>query len=179
MTRIAVRTAVLAGITTPLLFLAPALASAETTFAVTANNTDRTVTVTPTEDENGLKECEFKLRNAADKTVEEKKVKYVKDGIAVGALTFAPVAYGEYTVKIECEPVVGKSKIKLTTASVSIVEAPVTTPPVTTPPVTTPPVTTPPVTTPPVTPGNPGTGSADIGNFFKSIFGKVTQLSQS
>lgn len=156
----AIRTAALAGLTVPLLLLAPALASADPVVTVTANP-DLTITVSPVADENGLKECEFKIKNAADKTVDEKKIKYVKEGIDVGPLSFGPLAVGDYVVKSECETIPGK-KFK-TNIPVSVAEVPIVDP-----------GTTEPGATEPGTP-NPSTGSADLGSFFESIFGKLSQ----
>ncbi|MGW6659514.1 hypothetical protein [Rhodococcus sp. NPDC055024] len=155
MKSISIRTAAIAGLTVPLFLLTPVLASADPAITVIANP-DLTITVNPTADENSLKECEFKVKNAADKTVDEKKIKYIKEGVDVGPISFGPLAVGDYVVKSECETIPGK-KFK-TNIPVSVVEAPIVDP-----------GTTEPGTT------NPSTGSADLGSFFESIFGKLSQ----
>ncbi|MGC0363516.1 hypothetical protein ABH922_001500 [Rhodococcus sp. 27YEA15] len=101
MNRAMIRTSVIAAVTAPLLLLSAGIASAAPTVTVEGNK-DLTIVVTPQADENGLRECSFKIYDEADKRVAKEEASY-KKGAPVEDITFGPYAAGTYTVNWECK----------------------------------------------------------------------------
>ncbi|MCY4669756.1 MULTISPECIES: hypothetical protein [unclassified Rhodococcus (in: high G+C Gram-positive bacteria)] len=101
MNRTLFRASVVSALAAPVVLLSSGIAAAAPTVGVVGND-DLTITVTPTADSNGLRECEFKIYDSSETRVAKKEAKY-KDGAAVESITFGPYAAGLYSVSWECK----------------------------------------------------------------------------